>query len=415
MKLTTSLYLAVFVLALIHTFLASYIKTLDSRFPNYKRFIHLITEIELIFPLWSLVLCLLMLLFEGQNKLIHYLHSLDFTEPLFVIAIMTIAGTKPILTFVENIIIFFVQKHIVKPAISIYFLTLTLLPLLGSFITEPAAMTISAIILKETLFPRIQSEKLRYMMLSVLFVNVSIGGALTPFAAPPILMVANTWHWDMSFMLSTFAIKILTIVVMNTLLGFLLFKKEFYTMDNTLTLSYKKVSLGVVVTHIIFMILVILTSHDLTLFVGILIVFIVFTHIYAIHQERLMLREASFVGLFLTGLILIGSQQTWWLSTALTSLTTIQVYLGATLLTAITDNAALTYLGSLLANPSDEFKLSLVKGAIAGGGLTLIANAPNPIGATILKRFFNQEKIKPFLLLKYALLPTIITLLGLVI
>jgi hypothetical protein len=196
-------------------------------------------------------------------------------------------------------------------------------------------------------------------------------------------------------------------------MGLLICKPEFYKLDYSLNLSLKKVNIGIVFTHIVFLILVIINSHYLTLFIGILFIFIVFTQVYSIHQERLMLREASFVGLFLTGLILIGSQQTWWLSSILKSMNTVQVYLGTSLLTAVTDNAALTYLGSLLTNPSDEFKLALVKGAIAGGGLTLIANAPNPIGATILKRFFIQQKIKASMLLKYALLPTVITLVGL--
>ncbi len=413
MKYTSYLYLLIFVLALLHTFFASYLKEFENQFPKYKRLIHLFTEIELIFPLWSIFLCILMLIIEGKNQLINYLYTLDFTEPLFVIAIMTIAGTKPILIFIENTIIYSVKKLTFRPAISIYFLTLTLLPLLGSFITEPAAMTVSAIILKETLFPSIQSEKLKYVILSILFVNISIGGAMTPFAAPPILMVANTWHWDINFMISTFALKIIIIVIINTLMGLLICKPEFYKLDYSLNLSLKKVNIGIVFTHIVFLILVIINSHYLTLFIGILFIFIVFTQVYSIHQERLMLREASFVGLFLTGLILIGSQQTWWLSSILKSMNTVQVYLGTSLLTAVTDNAALTYLGSLLTNTSDEFKLALVKGAIAGGGLTLIANAPNPIGATILKRFFIQQKIKASMLLKYALLPTVITLVGL--
>ncbi len=47
-------------------------------------------------------------------------------------------------------------------------------------------------------------------------------------------------------------------------------------------------------------------------------------------------------------------------------------------LTAITDNAALTYPGSLIDSMSVEAKYMLVAGAVTGGGLTVIANAPNP-------------------------------------
>ena len=35
-------------------------------------------------------------------------------------------------------------------------------------------------------------------------VNISIGGTLTHFAAPPVLMVAAKWNWDMAFMFEHF-------------------------------------------------------------------------------------------------------------------------------------------------------------------------------------------------------------------
>jgi hypothetical protein len=62
------------------------------------------------------------------------------------------------------------------------------------------------------------------------------------------------------------------------------------------------------------------------------------------------------------------------------------MYFGATALTAITDNAALTYLGSLVEGVSDQLKYALVAGAVSGGGLTVIANAPNPAGAGFSSR-----------------------------
>ena len=82
------------------------------------------------------------------------------------------------------------------------------------------------------------------------------------------------------------------------------------------------------------------------------------------------------------------------------------VFFGATVLTAITDNAALTYLGSLIAGISDESKYMLVAGAVAGGGLTVIANAPNPAGVALLKRGFADETVGAGGLLLGALGPT---------
>ena len=81
-------------------------------------------------------------------------------------------------------------------------------PLLGSFITEPAAMTLAALMLRDRYYARGLSRRLMYATLGVLFVNVSIGGTLTPYAAPPVLMVAATCGWDLPFMLSTFGWKV---------------------------------------------------------------------------------------------------------------------------------------------------------------------------------------------------------------
>jgi predicted cation transporter len=95
------------------------------------------------------------------------------------------------------------------------------------------------------------------------------------------------------------------------------------------------------------------------------------------------------------------------------SLSADAVYFGAAALTAITDNAALTYLGSLVPGLSDEFKYALVAGAVAGGGLTVIANAPNPAGAALLRGRFADGQIAPLGLLAGAALPTVVALLCL--
>jgi Na+/H+ antiporter NhaD/arsenite permease-like protein len=87
------------------------------------------------------------------------------------------------------------------------------------------------------------------------------------------------------------------------------------------------------------------------------------------------------------------------------------VFYGSLALTAITDNAALTYLGSLVSGTSPEFKLALVGGAVAGGGLTVIANAPNPAGIAILRAHFPNTAVSAGYLLLAALPPTLVTIL----
>ena len=113
------------------------------------------------------------------------------------------------------------------------------------------------------------------------------------------------------------------------------------------------------------------------------------------------------MGFFLAGLVTLGAYQAWWLQGIITQLGNLTLFFGATGLTAITDNAALTYLGSLV-ELSDSQKFNLVAGAVAGGGLTVIANAPNPAGFGILKNAFGKDGINPMGLLAGALLPTLL-------
>jgi Na+/H+ antiporter NhaD/arsenite permease-like protein len=145
---------------------------------------------------------------------------------------------------------------------------------------------------------------------------------------------------------------------------------------------------------------------------GLFLFFVGYTTAYARYQNKLIIRESLLVAFFLAGLVVLGSQQKWWLQPLLVNLDSTTVYYGATILTAITDNAALTYLGSLVEGLSDEFKYSLVAGALTGGGLTVIANAPNPAGYSILKSSFDQGAISPLYLFLYAIPPTIIAIIA---
>ena len=143
---------------------------------------------------------------------------------------------------------------------------------------------------------------------------------------------------------------------------------------------------------------------------GLLLLFIGFAEAYDHYQNKLMIRESLLVAFFLAGLVVLGGQQRWWLQPLLTRLDPDLVYYGATALTAITDNAALTYLGSLVEGLSADFKYALVAGAVTGGGLTVIANAPNPAGYSILKANFDEGAISPLHLFLYAIPPTFVAI-----
>jgi hypothetical protein len=149
-------------------------------------------------------------------------------------------------------------------------------------------------------------------------------------------------------------------------------------------------------------------NHHPVVFIGLLLFFLGFAEAYKRYQSRLVLREATMVAFFLAGLIVLGGQQRWWLQPLLADMNDSVIFAGSTVLTAIVDNAALTYLGSLVEGFPDEAKYSLVAGAVTGGGLTVIANAPNPAGFAILKGSFADGAISALGLAAAALLPTLV-------
>ncbi|MGQ0599197.1 putative Na+/H+ antiporter [Aquabacterium sp.] len=401
-----------FALAVLHTFSTKFFERLSHTNPRHAGMWHLLGEVEVVFGFWALVLMLFMFGISGKEEATAYLDSRNFTEPLFVFAIMVIAATRPILQFAGALVRFMARYVPLPQGMALYFLVLSVVPVFGSFITEPAAMTLAALMLRDTLFARDVSNKLKYVTLGVLFVNISIGGTLTPFAAPPVLMVAAKWNWDTWFMISTFGWKATVAVLVNAGCAMLLFRKQLGHMAARPKDDAAPVPFAVVLVHLVMLALVVVFAHHPAVFMGLFLFFLGFATAYQRHQNPLILREALLVAFFLAGLVILGGQQQWWLEPVLMGMDANAVFFGATALTAITDNAALTYLGSLVEGLTDEFKVALVAGAVTGGGLTLIANAPNPAGAAILKEKFSDNAIQPLGLLIAALPPTLVAVLA---
>lgn len=427
----------VFFLAIVHTFATARFAALAHRVqhrhddearghgrpetPSLRaEVLHFLGEVEVVFGLWAVVLLLAITAFAGWPTATHYIsETVNYTEPMFVVVIMALAATRPVIGFAEVSLRRVAAAGGATPA-AWWVAILTIGPVLGSFITEPAAMTICALLLARQFYDLQPSTRLKYATLGVLFVNVSIGGTLTSFAAPPVLMVARTWEWDIPFMLATFGWRAITAIVLSTAVYFILFRKELRGLaartpvpdvdrpdDDAVGPALLPVPPWIVVVHLAFMAWAVFTSHYPALFLGGFLFFLGFARATSPYQSRIELKTPLLVGFFLAGLVIHGGLQGWWIAPVLGRLPEGPLFLAATALTAVNDNALITYLATLVPNLGDALKLAVVQGAVVGGGLTVIANAPNPAGQALLGRFFDGA-ISPLGLLAGALVPTVI-------
>jgi Na+/H+ antiporter NhaD/arsenite permease-like protein len=399
-----------FALAIVHTFSTKYFEHLAHLQPRHAGLWHWLGEVEVVFGFWALVLAITMFAMLGSAAAIEYIDTRNYTEPMFVFAVMVIAATRPILQAATGLLQWLTRAMPLSGSLGYYLVVMVLVPLMGSFITEPAAMTLAALILGNRFFARNLSTRLKYATLGVLFVNISVGGTLTSFAAPPVLMVAAQWGWDTRFMASTFGWKAAIAVVVNAVAVAVWFRRELAALP--LQTEAKDAAPAVprllVAVHLAFLVGVVVFAHYPPIFMGLFLFFLGIAHAYEHHQDKLILKEGLLVAFFLAGLVVLGGQQQWWLQPLLMRMSSDVVFVGAIALTAFTDNAALTYLGSLVEGLSASFKYALVAGAVTGGGLTIIANAPNPAGIAILRQHFDEGVVHPMGLLVAAVPPTMV-------
>lgn len=529
----------IFFFAIIHTFLTSRFLAISHKWEHQHeqkiadgvvdkhsvhhgaRLFHFLGEVEAVFGIWAVALFIAIFVFYDWSTVVFYADErVNFTEAEFVVVVMTLAATRPILKLAESIM-WRIANLLGGTLTAWWFTILTFGPILGSFITEPAAMTISALLLANKLYELQPSDKFKYGTIGLLFVNISIGGTLTHFAAPPVLMVASPWNWSMAYMCTNFGWKAVIGILISNGLYFLIFKKELSQLqqkfelrnlkdeiqrryldrreveaefdriaagldeesgftktftqkteaavikikerlgdrlkerhlpsiikegiDRTLVReafeqrfeeiklsAYRRLFPGllpkdqrppfedpdwderddpvpawVTFVHLLFLGWTILNAHHPELFVLGFLLFLGFAIVTSPYQNRITLKPALLVGFFLAGLVIHGGVQGWWIEPVLGNLKEIPLMLGATILTAFNDNAAITFLSTLVPGFTDSLKYAVVAGAVAGGGLTVIANAPNPAGQSILKKYF-ENGVSPTGLLKAAILPTAI-------
>ena len=434
---------SIFLVAILHTFAAARFMKLahriqhqhHSRMKHARRavtpsvlgeMLHFLGEVEVVFGLWAVVLLAAIAVKFGWSTATHYVNNtVNYTEPLFVVVIMALASTRPIVGLAEASLRRVAAFGGATPG-AWWFTILTIAPLFGSFITEPGAMTIGALLLARQFYDLKPSPRLKYATLGLLFVNVSIGGTLTHFAAPPVLMVARHWDWGTGFMLGHFGWRAALAIVISNVVYYSIFRREMQALahrppapdvelgeedtDGMVAGPISPVPSWITLVHVLFMAWTVINSHYPALFLGGFLFFLGFARATAVYQARTDLRAPLLVGFFLGGLVIHGGLQAWWIGPVLSNLSEEPLYFGATILTAFNDNALITYLATLVPL-DDRLKIAIVEGAVTGGGLTVIANAPNPAGQALLGRFFDGA-VAPLSLLAGALLPTIVAIVA---
>jgi hypothetical protein len=434
-KLTFSIFhvttLILFIFAIIHTLSAAKItawaKKIEKRHKEkYKdhcppgkevcflaEIVYFFGEVELIFGLWAIPLVCVISYFYNWKTAVEYISTRDFTEPLFVVVVMSLAGTKPIFQLAKKILSGFAS--IFSGSVSAWWISIiTLGPILGSLITEVGAMTLCALLLSQVFFSLGPSTKLSYATLGLLFTNISVGGILTNFAAPPVLIIARCWEWSSWHMLSQFGVKAVLGICIGTLFYYLFFRKEFARLEKkriekeaSLDIEKEYIPFWITAVHILFIVWVIAHSHYAPIFVASFLFFLGFHRATKPYQNQGSIRRPILVGFFLAGLIIHGGLQGWWITPMLSNLHHFSVMGLGVILTAINDNAAVTYLTSLIPEWTEAQKYAIISGVVTGGGLTVIANAPNPAGYVLLSKHFSKG-ISPFGLFVSALFPTVI-------
>ena len=426
-----------FFLAIAHTFMASTFMRMAHRFehehharlkregriPSSGRgevsfkaqLFHFLGEIEAIFGIWVVPLLVALTVVKGWHAATDYFdNDLNFTEPLFVVVVMSIAASRPILLLAERSLA--AVAVLGRSSVGAWWLSiLTIGPLLGSFITEPAAMTICASLLARRFYRLHPNPVLSYATIGLLFVNISVGGTLTHFAAPPVLMVAGRWGWGMAHMLEHFGWKAVVGIAVANICYFVVFRRQLGRLGSGASTAADdigdRVPVWITLVHVFFLVWTVLNNHSPALFLGGFLFYLAFTQATEHHQGEVRLRPALLVGFFLAGLVTHGGLQGWWIQPVLSGLSELPLFFGAVVLTAFNDNAAITYLASLVPGFGPEMKYAVVAGAVVGGGLTVIANAPNPAGQSILSRFF-PDGVSAGRLLLGALFPTAIMALA---
>lgn len=427
--------LVIFVLAIIHTFLTHKIRELadlvDKRYKKKLRkekeplqlrgrkkvsflaeTLFFLGEVEVVFGIWAFPLFINIALNFDWFSAIEYINSRDYSEPLYVVVIMILASTRPIVLLAEKIL-HRLSIFLGDSVTAWWFVILSIGPITGSFFTEPAAMVLCCLLLSRQFYAYHPSKGLSYATLGLLFVNVSVGGVLTNFAAPPVLVVAQCWGLTSWYMFKTFGIIAIAGVLICNFIYWHFYRSEFKILNKKKKqdpISLPKndsVPIWITLIHILLLFWMVMNAHYPAVIIATLLLFLGFHRATHHFQDAMYLKRPFLVGAFLAGLVIHGDLQSWWVSAVLENFKALSLMVLGVILSAFIENAAVTYLTSLTPGLTESFKYAIISAAVTGGGLTVIAHSANPVGQALLEKHFKQG-IAPLYLFFAALVPTII-------
>ncbi len=414
--------LSIFIAAIVHTLMANHFISLSERVAkeHAKRekgtvsflaeVLHFLGEIEIVFALWVIPLVLVITAYFGWQDVLSYLNTRTYTEPFFIVVVMSLASTRPIVRLAERGI-HSLAKFFGDTPTSWWLAILTIAPLIGSFITEAAAMTIATLLLKDKIYEHSPSKKLAYGTMGLMFVSFSVGGVLTNYATPPAITLSNCWGWTAGKFFTQFGWRVIVGLIIVNALYFFFLRRDLKALKppKQKKQTEKRIPIWVTLAHLFFLVWTIVMAHYPPIFMGSYLFFLGFHQATRHHQYELNLRRPLMVGLFLAGLVIHAGFQEWWIEPLIGNLGYGAMMLAGAALTAVNENTTVAFLACLLDDLGPKVQYAITAGLVAGGGLTIMAHAPNPAGQALLRRYFRKG-ISPWNVFLAALIPTLIFL-----